>query len=145
VKYRKLTLEQKQAIIKQFYENGRIWCETARQAGISTGLLQYWLADEDINPDKEYARAMRSRMKVKPPIRSLLKDPFPSGVEMASVNNPDELLKENKDLRKKIAYLEDKVAYLAELYKVISEDPQKISKKNDSLHCSDSSKTDART
>ena len=57
------------------------------------------------------------------------KDPFPYGVEMASIRNPDELLRENKDLRKKVAYLEDKVAYLTELYKVISEEPERIIKK----------------
>lgn len=145
VKYRKWTLEQKQAIARLFYENERRWCDTARRAGISDGLLRYWLADEDINPDKEYARELRSRLKAKPANRHEPKDPFPSGVEMASVKNPDELLRENKDLRKKVAYLEDKVAYLTELYKVISEEPEKISKKNDSLHCSDSSKTDTRT
>ena len=61
------------------------------------------------------------------------KDPFPYGVEMASIRNPDELLRENKDLRKKVAYLENKVAYLTELYKVISEEPERITKKT--IHC----------
>ena len=64
---------------------------------------------------------------------------------MASIRNPDELLRENKDLRKKVAYLENKVACLTELYKVISEEPERIIKKNDSLSCSDLSGTDART
>lgn len=145
VEYRRWTLEQKQAIVQLFYANERRWQDTARKAGISRGLLRYWLADEDINPDKEYAGELRSRLKVKPANRHVQRDPFPSGVEMASEKNPDELLRENKDLRKKVAYLEDKVAYLTELYKVISEEPEKISKKNDSLHYSDSSKTDTRT
>lgn len=145
MKYRKWTLEQKQGIVRLFYANGRKWKDSARKAGISEGLLRYWLADEDINPDNEYARELRSRLKVKPANRHEPKDPFPSGVEMASEKNPDELQRENKDLRKKIAYLEDKVAYLTELYKVISAEPEKISKKNDSSHCSGSSKMDART
>lgn len=91
MKYRKWILEQKRAIAKNFYLNNRNWHQTTREANISDGLLRYWLAGEDINPD--------------------------------------ELLRENKDLRKKIAYLEDKVAYLTELYKVISEEPEKILKK----------------
>ncbi len=88
---------------------------------------------------------MRSRLKVKPRSRHVPKDPFPYGVEMASIKNPDELQRENKDLRKKVAYLEDKVAYLTEWYKVISEEPERILKKNDSLPCSDLSETDRRT
>ena len=145
MKYRKWTLEQKQAVVKLFYANGRHWNDTARKAGISEGLLRYWLASEDINPDKEYAGGLRSRLKVKPRSRHVPKDPFPYGVEMASIKNPDELQRENKDLRKKVAYLEDKVAYLTELYKVISEEPERILKKNDSLPCSDLSETDRRT
>lgn len=145
MKYRKWKLEQKQAIVRLFYANGRKLADTARKAGISDGLLRYWLLDEDINPDKDYAKGVRRRSKVKPVSRHLPNDPFPSGVEMASVKKPDELQRENRDLRKKIAYLEDKVAYLTELYKVISEEPEKISKKNDSSHCSDLSKTDTRT
>lgn len=145
VKYRKWTLKQKQDIAKLFYENNRRCYITAQQAGISEGLLRYWLANEDINPDKEYARELRSRLKVKPANRHIPKDPFPSGVEVASVNNPEELQKENKDLRKKIAYLEDKVAYLTQLYEVIKEPPNKVSKKNGLLHCSDLSKTDTKT
>ena len=145
MKYRKRTLEQKQTIVKLFYANGRRWNDTAGKAGISDGLLRYWLASEDINPDKEYAGELRSRLKVKPRSRHVPKDPFPYGVEMASIRNPDELLRENKDLRKKVAYLEDKVACLTELYKVISEEPERIIKKNDSLSCSDLSGTDART
>ena len=133
MKYRKWTLSQKQAIARMFYANGKRWNETAREAGISDGLPRYWLADEDINPDKEYAGELRSRLKVKPANRHEPKDPFPSGVEMASEKNPDELLRENKDLRRKVSYLEDKVAYLTELYKVISEEPEKISKKT--IHC----------
>ncbi len=145
MKYRKWTLEQKRAIAKKFYQNNKNWHQTTKEAKISDGLLRYWLADEDINPDKDYARELRSRLKVKPAQRRVPTDPLPNGVEMASVNNPEELKRENKDLRKKIAYLEDKVAYLTELYKVISEEPEKISKKNDSSHSEDLSKLDTRT
>lgn len=145
MKYRKWTLEQKRAIANKFYLNNRNWQQTTGEANISNGLLMYWLADEDINPNKDYARELRSRMKVRPAQRKAPTDPLPNGVEMASVNNPDELLRENKDLRKKIAYLEDKVAYLTELYKVISEEPEKISKKNGSSHSEGLSKLDTRT
>jgi hypothetical protein len=144
MKYRKWTLEQKRAIVKKFYLTNRNWQQTTREANISDGLLRYWLADEDINPDKDYAKKLRSRLKVKLAERKAPTDPLPNGVEMASVNNPDELLRENKDLRKKIAYLEDKVAYLTELYKVISEEPEKILKKNGSSRSGDLSKLDIR-
>lgn len=145
MKHRKWTLEQKRAIVKQFYENGRSWSKTCKEAEISDGLLRYWLAKEDINPDKEYARELRSRLKMRPVMGKTPKDPLPDGVEMASVNNPEELVRENKDLRKKIAYLEDKVDYLTELYKVISEEPERISKKNGSSHSVDLSRQDTGT
>ena len=72
-------------MVRLFYANKRRWNDTARKAGISDGLLRYWLAGEDINPDKEYAGELRSRLKVKPRSRHVLKDPFPYGVEMASI------------------------------------------------------------
>ena len=41
MKYRKWTLEQKQAVVRLFYANERRWSDTARKAGISDGLLRY--------------------------------------------------------------------------------------------------------
>ena len=58
-------MEQKRAIAKKFYLNNRNWQQTTREANISDGLLRYWLADEDINPDRDYAKKLRSRLKVK--------------------------------------------------------------------------------
>ena len=59
-------------------------------------------------------------------------DPSPEGIEEVTTTNPIELKKENKDLRKKIAYLEDKVRYLETLYSLISTSPTEASKKKDS-------------
>jgi len=40
---------------------------------MSGGHLRYWLADEGINPDKEYAGELISRMEASPSSRSLPK------------------------------------------------------------------------
>jgi len=49
---------------------------------------------------------------------------------VASRTSPDELAKENRDLRKKAAYLEDKVAYLEKLYELIDISSDKTAEKN---------------
>ena len=93
-----------------------------------------WLSDDEFNPDKEYARTRRekkdnasrgSRVSIKKP-----KDPIPEGIVMAAKTNPEELARENRDLRKKVDYLEDKVAYLEQLYKIIKTKPEEVVKKN---------------
>ena len=94
-----------------------------------------WLSDDELNPDKEYARTRRekkdnasrgSRVSIKKP-----KDPIPEGIVMAAKTNPEELARENRDLRKKVDYLEDKVAYLEQLYKIIKTKPEEVVKKKD--------------
>ena len=50
---------------------------------------------------------------------------------MAAETNPEELARENRDLRKKVDYLEDKVAYLEQLYKIIKTKPEEVVKKKD--------------
>ena len=51
---------------------------------------------------------------------------------MAAKTNPEELAKENSDLRRKNAYLEDEVAYLKKLYEVmLKEKSEDAPKKKD--------------
>lgn len=85
--------------------------------------------------DKEYARTRREnrvknskghRFKIRKP-----KDPILEGIVMAAKTNPEDLARENRDLRKKVEYLEDKVAYLEKLYEIINKKPNEIVKKKD--------------
>ena len=103
--------------------------------GVARSTLGGWLSDDEFNPDKEYARTRRekkdnasrgSRVSIKKP-----KDPIPEGIVMAAKTNPEELARENRDLRKKVDYLEDKVAYLEQLYKIIKTKPEEVVKKKD--------------
>ena len=101
--------------------------------GVARSTLGGWLSDDELKPDKEYARTRRekkdnasrgSRVSIKKP-----KDPIPEGIVMAAKTNPEELARENRDLRKKVDYLEDKVAYLEQLYKIIKTKPEEVVKK----------------
>lgn len=47
------------------------------------------------------------------------KDPFTEEIPTTTTSKAEELKKENKDLRKKTAYLEDKITYLQILYEII--------------------------
>ena len=106
-------------------EGGLTVTEAARRTDNSPATITAWLRDDDINPDKEYARLRRERRKPKPI------DPFPQGVSAVARTNPDELVAENRNLRRKVAYLEDKVAYLESLFNSVSKKPQEIPKKKD--------------
>ena len=130
------TKEEKIEVVKKVLQGLPI-TKVSKQTGIAFTTINYWLSDEDINPDKKYAKEhqdyayRRNHGKLKKRKIQIPRDPYPEGIEMASTLNPEELKKENKDLRKKIAYLEDKVAYLEALYKVIKEDASEVSKKKD--------------
>ena len=113
--------------------------EAARRTDNSPATISAWLRDDDINPDKEYARLRRERIKPKPI------DPFPQGVSAVARTNPEELVAENRNLRRKVAYLEDKVAYLESLFNSVSKKPWEIPKKKDLKQSENLSETEGET
>lgn len=132
-KYKRVATEEKIRIVSLVIA-GESVTEVAKKARVPRSTLVMWIADERINPDKEYALRYR---KEHPWMGKTKKkgfkeaDPSPEGVKETTSSNPEELKKENKDLRRKIAYLEDKVLYLETLYELISESPDEVSKKKD--------------
>jgi len=62
------------------------------------------------------------------------KDPFPEGTGVTAKNNPEESAREDRDLRKKIAFLEGKVACLGTPCPMIHTAPDKVSKKKIRCH-----------
>ena len=119
MKYKKLPLSKKRKIVEEVMLGNSI-AAVARKYGIPDTTVGSWLSNDEINPDKEYARARREKKamgteaKLKEP-----KDPIPEVIAVAAKTNPEELAKENSDLRRKNAYLEDEVAYLKKLYEVM--------------------------
>ena len=133
MKYKKVSLSKKRKIVEEAMAEKNITA-VARRHGLSESTVSSWLSNDDINPDKEYARARRekrtgvTRLKLKEP-----KDPIPEVIAVAAKTNPEELAKENSDLRRKNAYLEDEVAYLKKLYEVmLNEKSEDAPKKKDS-------------
>ena len=126
MKYKKRRHDEKVAAVRMVVEGGMTVTEAARRTDNSPATITAWLRDDDINPDKEYARLRRERIKPKPI------DPFPQGVSAVARTNPEELVAENRNLRRKVAYLEDKVAYLESLFNSVSKKPWEIPKKKDS-------------
>ncbi|MDD5973172.1 MAG: hypothetical protein PUC01_05625 [Spirochaetales bacterium] len=132
MKYKRVPFEMKKKIVSETMETGK-FNVVARKYGIAHSTLGGWLSDDELNPDKEYARTRREnrvknlkgpRSKIRKP-----KDPIPEGIVMAAKTNPEDLARENRDLRKKVEYLEDKVAYLEKLYEIINKKPNEIVKK----------------
>ncbi len=131
--YKKLSKKEKAKIVSRVLAGESI-AEVSRRAKVAESSIKNWLANEEINPDKEYALKYRQEhpwigMKKKG-FKEV--DPSPEGVPEVTTSDPNELKKENKDLRKKIAYLEDKNLYLETLYELISTRPSEVSKKKDS-------------
>ena len=133
MKYKKLPIEKKREIVEEVMLEKNI-AEVARKYGIPYTTVVGWLSNDEINPDKEYARSRRekkaegTRARLKEP-----KDPIPEVIAVAAKTNPEELAKENRDLRRKNAYLEDEVAYLKKLYEVmLKEKSEDAPKKKDS-------------
>lgn len=120
MKYKKVSLSKKRKIVEEAMAEKNITA-VARRHGLSESTVSNWLSNDDINPDKEYARARRekrtgvTRLKLKGP-----KDPIPEGIAVAANKNPEELAREVRDLRRKNAYLEDEVAYLKKLYEIMT-------------------------
>ena len=113
MKYKKFTFEMKKKIVAEAMQ-AKSFKSVSIKYGVARSTLGGWLSDDELNPDKEYARTRRekkdnasrgSRVSIKKP-----KDPIPEGIVMAAKTNPEELARENRDLRKKVDYLEDKVA-----------------------------------
>ena len=116
MKYKKVSLSKKRKIVEEAMAEKNI-AAVARRHGLSESTV----SNDDIKPDKEYARARRekrtgvTRLKLKEP-----KDPIPEGIAVAANKNPEELAREVRDLRRKNAYLEDEVAYLKKLYEIMT-------------------------
>ena len=132
MKYKKFTFEMKKKIVAEAMQ-AKSFKSVSIKYGVARSTLGGWLSDDELNSDKEYARTRRekkdnasrgSRVSIKKP-----KDPIPEGIVMAAKTNPEELARENRDLRKKVDYLEDKVAYLEQLYKIIKTKPEEVVKK----------------
>lgn len=128
--YKKVSREEKVRIVSLVLAGKGIY-ETAKSTGTADTTLRMWLANETINPDKEYALKFREEHSWLGMKKKAFKEVDPSleGIEEVTTTNPIELKKENKDLRKKIAYLEDKVRYLETLYSLISTSPTGASRK----------------
>ena len=134
MKYKKFTFEMKKKIVAEAMQ-AKSFKSVSIKYGVARSTLGGWLSDDELNSDKEYARTRRekkdnasrgSRVSIKKP-----KDPIPEGIVMAAKTNPEEIARENRDLRKKVDYLEDKVAYLEQLYKIIKTKPEEVVKKKD--------------
>lgn len=141
----RLDLSQKQLIVKEVIKAKLTIGEGARRFDVNKCSLWRWLADPKINENWEALERYNESRKGPRLEKRFPDDPFPEGVVMAARNNPDELARENKDLRKKVAYLEDKVAYLETLYSILKEDPAKISKKKDLRPSTSSSSREDQT
>ena len=133
MKYKQRTFDKQRKIVEEVMLGNSI-AAVARKYGIPDTTVGSWLSNDEINPDKEYARARREKKamgteaKLKEP-----KDPIPAVIAVAAKTNPEELAKENSDLRRKNAYLEDEVAYLKKLYEVmLKEKSEDAPKKKDS-------------
>lgn len=131
--YKKISKKEKAKIVSRVVAGESI-AEVSRRTKVAESSIKNWLGNEEINPDKEYAL----KYKEEHPWMSMKKkgfkevDPSPEGIDEVTTTDPVELKKENKDLRKKIEYLEDKVLYLETLYELIGTKPSEVSKKKDS-------------
>lgn len=132
--YKKISKEKKAKIVSMVIAGESI-AEVSRTTKTAESSIKNWLANEEINPDREYALKYKEehpwlgKMKSKGFKET---DPSPEGVPEVTTSDPEELRRENKDLRKKIEYLEDKVLYLEKLYELIGTMPSDVSKKKDS-------------
>ena len=133
MKYKKFPIEKKREIVEEAMLESNI-AAVAKKYGTPYTTVLSWLSNDEINPDKEYARARREKKamgteaKLKEP-----KDPISEVIAVAAKTNPEELAKENSDLRRKNAYLEDEVAYIKTLMEVMLKDKredEKSSKKD---------------
>ena len=134
MKYKKFTSEMKKKIVAEAMQ-AKSFKSVSIKYGVARSTLGGWLSDDELDPETEHARTRRekndnasrgSRVSIKKP-----NDPIPEGIVMAAKTNPEELARENRDLRKKVDYLEDKVAYLEQLYKIIKTKPEEVVKKKD--------------
>ncbi len=141
MKYKIRSEAEKNTAVQYALKSGKSIRQVSLEMGIAFSSLKNWIHKERMKTDSEYAKLMKERESKK--LRA--EDPFPDGVLMAAKTNPEELARENKDLRRKIAYQEDKIAYLETLYKLIGADPDKIDKKKESRPSGYSSKEEGKT
>ncbi len=141
MKYKIRSKEEKEAAVQYALKSGKSIRQVSLEMGFAFSSLKNWIHKERMKTDPEYAKLIKERENRK----FKAEDPFPEGVLMAAKTNPEELARENKDLRRKIAYLEDKTAYLETLYKLISVSPDKVDKKKESRPSGYSSKEAGKT
>ncbi len=128
--YKKILRKDKEKTVSKVIAGESI-AEVSRATKAAESSIKNWIANEEINPDREYALKYREEhpwlgMKKKGFNQT---DPSPDGIPEVTTTDPVELKKENKDLRKKIEYLEDKVLYLEKLYEILGTEPSEASKK----------------
>ncbi len=129
--YKKISRKEKEKTVSMVIAGESI-AEVSRATKAAESSIKNWIANEEINPDREYALKYREehpwleKMKSKGFNQT---DPSPDGIPEVTTTDPVELKKENKDLRKKIEYLEDKVLYLEKLYEILGTEPSEASKK----------------
>lgn len=58
MKYKKVSLSKKRKIVEEAMAEKNITA-VARRHGLSESIVSSWLSNNDINPDKEYARVRR--------------------------------------------------------------------------------------
>lgn len=131
--YKKLSKEEKVKIVSRVVA-GESVSEVSKATKIAESTISSWLGNEEINPDREYAL----KYKEEHPWVGMKKkgfnqeDPSPEGIPEVTTSNPEELKKENRDLRRKVEYLEDKVLYLETLFELTGTKSSEVSKKKDS-------------
>ena len=131
--YKILSKKEKAKIVSRVIA-GESVSEVSRATKVARTSIRNWLGNEEINPDREYALKYKEEHSWKGMKKKGFNqaDPSPEGIPEVTTTDPVELKKENKDLRRKIEYLEDKVLYLEKLYELIGTKPSEVSKKKDS-------------
>lgn len=110
MKYKKFTFEMKKKIVAEAMQAKRFKSVSIKY-DVAFSTLGGWLSDDELNPDKEYARTRRekkdnasrgSRVSIKKP-----NDPIPEGIVIAAKTKPEEVvkkrfeaIKEKKNIRR---------------------------------------------
>lgn len=131
--YKKISNDEKVKAVSMILA-GTSLRNVEKKTGVAKSTIREWVANADINPDKEYALKYRLEhplMDKRMRTSFDKKDSFIEEISTTTTSNLEELKKENKDLRKKIAYLEYKITYLQTLYEIISINPLEVPKKKD--------------
>lgn len=137
MKYKHHTLQFKaEAILR--YEQGTVSrANLAKELEISESTFDYWMQFrdkilqqyysycKDSSEDGSVSIVVRNQDKVKTVL--IEEEPMPRKV------SGSDLVKENKDLRDKVSYMEDELAYYKALMEVMGLNPSEVQKKTASL------------